>query len=107
MISGFRALLGGILVVMVLVGCEKGLSVAEKMKGNEAKRQEMTAAIKLYHEKTGSFPLVLDQAPFLGEYLKVVPAELDQGLNRVLPEYDGKGGWFYNSKTGEVYVNVP
>ena len=105
-ISVRKALIGCVLACMFATGCGKGPKTDEQMKGTEANRQAIMAELKVHYEKQGSYPATL-QPPFYGGKLTALPPELFTNQNRVVPEYDGQGGWMYNSKTGEVFANVP
>jgi len=57
-----------------------------------------------YSKSEGEYPKNLDSD--FKEYLSPLPVELITGGNKVSPVFDGAGGWFYDSKTGVIGLNV-
>jgi hypothetical protein len=91
--------MGLLLAFGLLLGCNSEKKLSEKMKATEEARQRILVAVKAFHESQGAYPADL------GVVLPELPGEAFTQKNRVVPEYDGKGGWMYNVETGEVYVN--
>jgi hypothetical protein len=41
------------------------------------------------------------------KHIKTIPEDGVTGSNKVVTTYDGSGGWFYDSNTGNLQVNFP
>ena len=83
------------------------LSYEGATRGNLA---AIRSAITIYYsEKEGTWPR--DITSGFEKYLSPLPPEKITGSNRVVNEFDGKGGWYYindpkNAKCGCIFVNI-
>ena len=63
------------------------------------------AQVEYIHANKGKYP-----GPALAELvksgsLKEIPAEGHKNSNKVVNKFDGTGGWYYNTKTHEIFPN--
>ena len=86
-------------------GGSKKLKAAEARANTLGKIGSLESAAAIYYGDTeGNWPSTLDI--LVGPYIESIPKEEITGSNNVVTEYDGKGGWVYNSTNGTVLLNV-
>lgn len=64
----------------------------------------ISAALTIWHSDKSTRPKSLDE--LVPNYVDKIPAEEITGSNKVVKKFDGKGGWVYNPKTGEILLNL-
>lgn len=67
---------------------------------------DLQAAIAIYYgDHKGDWPSSLDA--LVPKYLKSIPEDGATRNNKVVPTYDGSGGWVYDKQTGDIQPNRP
>lgn len=63
-----------------------------------------SAASIYYGDNHGQWPKSLED--IVPAYLNHIPPEKITNCNRVVSDFDGRGGWVYNNNTGAILLNV-
>lgn len=86
-------------ILLILSGCDNRIGNTARNQGN------ILVAVSLYYaEHNGQWPTSLEI--LIPKYIDSIPKEEITKTNRVVTTFDGKGGWVYNSSTGEVTINI-
>jgi len=105
------------LLLVVICGCGStmdyitgGVAGVEMERAkNEMRTKENLRSIRnalevFYNDFDGKWPKDLEE--LVPKYIREIPQETVSGSNRVRYYFEGSGGWFYDTSTGKVSINL-
>lgn len=89
-----------------LIGCGYGAIKRSKEGQTKGNLGAIRSAISIYYgDNEGVWPDDLTTEEFRN-YIMPIPPERITNSNKISKIFDGTGGWYYNSRNGEIKVNL-